>query len=162
MTRPSRPARSRTQRWVRRRLETVLHGAGWHGGGEAGTVTVFTALIALALLLLAGLVVDGGGRLRAVGRADRIAAEAARAAVEAVNTRGRTLVLDRPAAVAAATAYLHTAGATGTVTITGPRTVHVSAVLSGHYLIVSLTGTTSYQVTGTATATLAIGVTTDP
>jgi hypothetical protein len=158
----TRPTRRRTPRWVRRRLDTMPHRPARQGRSEAGTITVFTALTAVALLLLAGLVVDGGGRLRAVGRADRIAAEAARAAVEAVNTRGRTLVLDRSAALAAATAYLHTAGATGTVTITGSRTIHVTAVLTGHYLILSLTGTTSYQVTGTATATLTLGVTTDP
>ena len=123
-------------------------------------ITVFTALAAVALLLIIGLVVDGGERMRAVGRADRIAAEAARAAVEAADTRGPTLTLDRPAAIAAATAYLRTAGADGTVVITGPRTVRVTATVTGRYLILGLAGAGSYQVAGTATASLSVGVTT--
>lgn len=122
-------------------------------------ITVFTSLAALALLLMVGLVVDGGGRMRAVGRADRIAAEAARAAVEAADTRGQTLVLDRPAAVAAASAYLRTAGAAGTVTVTGPRTVRVTATVTGHYLILGMVGAGGYEVAGTATASLSVGVT---
>jgi Flp pilus assembly protein TadG len=122
-------------------------------------VTVFTALAAVALLLVLGLVVDGSGRLRAASRADRVAAEAARAGVEAVDTRGHTLVLDRPAAIAAATAYLHAAGASGTVTVTGPRTVRVTVTITGHTLILGLTGHPDYQLSRTATATLTTGVT---
>ena len=76
------------------------------GDPEQGTVTAFTALAALALLLMVGLVVDGGGRMRAVGKADRIASETARAAVEAADTRGRTLTIDRPAAIVAANAVV--------------------------------------------------------
>jgi Flp pilus assembly protein TadG len=145
----------RVWRWLRRRQGELTA-----RGREAGMITVFTCLAAVALLLMVGLVVDGGGRMRAVGRADRVAAEAARAAVEAADTRGPTLTLDRPAALAAATAYLHTAGADGTVVITGPRTVRVTATVTGHYLILGLAGSSSYRVAGTATASLAAGVST--
>jgi Flp pilus assembly protein TadG len=147
---------SRVRRWLR---QPVAETAG-PPGREAGMITVFTSLAAVALLLMVGFVVDGGGRMRAVGRADRIAAEAARAAVEAADTRGPTLTLDHLAAVAAANAYLRAAGATGTVTVTGPRTVRVTATVTGHYLILGLVGASSYEVAGAATASLAVGVTT--
>ncbi|SRR6266536_3228936 len=127
-------------------------------GRDGGTVTVIAALAGLALLLMAGLVVDGGGRLRAAGRADRIAGEAARAAVEAADTRRATLVLDRHAAVAAAQAYLRTAGVSGVVAIAGPRTVRVTVAVTGDYLILGLVGAGRYAVTGTAEATLSVGV----
>ena len=132
-------------------------------GADQGSVTVFTALAALALLLMVGLVVDGGGRMRAVGRADRIAAEAARAAVQAADTRGRTLTLDRPAALAAATSSLRAAGVAGEVTVTGPRTAHVEVTVTGTDLILGLVGSGRYAVTGAADAALAAGVETgDP
>jgi len=128
------------------------------GGRDEGTVTVIAALAGLALLLMAGLVVDGGGRLRAVGRADRVAGEAARAAVEAADTRQATLGLDRHAAVLAAQAYLRTAGVSGTVAVTGPRTVQVTVAVSGSDLILGLAGAGRFTVTGTAEATLSVGV----
>lgn len=125
---------------------------------DGGMVTVFTALAALALLLMVGLVVDGAGRMRALGRADRVAAEAARAGVEAVDTRGRTLVLDRPAARAAASSYLRAAGVAGTVTVTGPRTVAVVVSVTGTDVILGLVGSGTYAVSGSAQATLSVGV----
>jgi Flp pilus assembly protein TadG len=118
---------------------------------------VLAALSGLALLLMVGLVVDGGARLRALGRADRVAGEAARAAVQAADTRRTTLGLDWPAAVAAARAYLHTAGVEGTVTLTGPRTVRVSVTVTGSDLVLGL-GAGSYRVSGSAEAVLSAGV----
>jgi hypothetical protein len=122
---------------------------------------VLAALSGLALLLMVGLVVDGGTRLRAVGRADRIAGEAASAAVEAADTRQARLGLDRPAALAAARAYLRAAGVEGAVAITGPRTVRVTVTVPGTDLILGLTGAGRYTVTGSAEATLAVGVDSD-
>jgi Flp pilus assembly protein TadG len=126
---------------------------------DRGSVTVLAALAGLAMLLMAGLVVDGAGRLRAAGRADRIAAEAARAAAQAADTRRPTLTLDRPAAVRAARRYLAEAGVTGTVTITGPRTVQVAVSVPGHDLILGLLGHPDYTLTRQATASIAVGVT---
>jgi len=63
---------------------------------DEGSVTVPAAVLAAALLLVLALVVDGGARLRATSRADSLAAEAARAAVSAVDLRGPTVVVDRP------------------------------------------------------------------
>ena len=148
-----------TRRRVRAALRRRLHPAG--RAADAGMVTVFASLAAVGLLLMVGLVVDGGGRMRAVGRADRIATEAARAAAEAADTRGTTVTVDHADAVRAATAYLTAEGVTGTVTATGPRTVHVTVTVHGTYLILSVLGTGNYTVTGSADATLAVGVTGD-
>jgi Flp pilus assembly protein TadG len=125
---------------------------------ESGLVTVFTALAALALLLMVGLVVDGAGRMRAVSRADRVASEAARAAVEAADTRGAAVTVDRAAATATAQSYLRSAGLRGTVTVTGPRTVRVTVTVPGEDLILGVLGTGGYEVDGTAEATLTVGV----
>jgi Flp pilus assembly protein TadG len=122
-------------------------------GRETGAVTVFMVLSATALLLLLGLVADGGGRLRALGRAQHVAAEAARAAANAIDVRHGSVVIDRPAARAAAQAYLRESSSAGTVTFTGPRTVQVTATVTGTYLIFSLGGHGDYQVSGTAAAT---------
>ena len=149
-----------TVRYLRaRRPELYRH---CRADGDRGMVTVFTALAGLALLLMVGLVVDGGDRMRAVRRADRVAGEAARAAVEAADTRGRTVTLDRPVAVAAASAYLRAAGVAGTVTVTGPRTVHVEVSVPGTYLILGLVGSGQYEVTGSADAGLSVGVEGNP
>lgn len=125
-------------------------------------MTVLVALTGLAVLLLAGLVIDGAARLRAAARAERIAAEAARAAVQATDARGPTVTLDRAGAVRAARAYLTAAGVTGTVTVTGARTVTVAATVHGSDIILGLVGQPDYTSTRTASATLAIGVTAAP
>ncbi len=125
---------------------------------DRGTITVFTALAALALLLMVGLVVDGAARMRAAGRADRLAAEAARAAAEAADTRGPALSLDRRGAVLAARGYLTAAGVDGTVAVTGPRTVAVTVTVRGRYAILGLIGAGDFTMTGSATASLSVGV----
>jgi len=123
---------------------------------DEGSVTVFAAVLVAALLLVLALVVDGSARLRATSRADALAAEAARAAVSAVNLRGPTVVVDRPAAVAAATTYLANNDATGTVTVEPDGAVHVQAQLV-RQAPVGLLGST-IDATGVASAQLTVGV----
>ena len=123
---------------------------------DEGSVTVLAAVLVAALLLVLALVVDGGARLRATSRADSLAAEAARAAVSAVDLRGPTVVVDRPAAVAAATAYLAANDATGTVTLNPDGTIQVQARLSRQAPVGLLGGT--IEATGIATAQLSVGV----
>ena len=73
---------------------------------EAGSVTVFLAITVTGLLILVGLVADGGAKLRAAQRADAIAAEAARAAGQVIDlpaaVGGSAVRVDRQAAVEAA------------------------------------------------------------
>jgi hypothetical protein len=52
---------------------------------DHGKVAVFFAILMPAFLIMTGLVVDGGGRVRALQRADNIAMEAARAAGQIID-----------------------------------------------------------------------------
>ena len=53
--------------------------------GERGAVSTFLAVIALALLMAAGLAVDGGRKVNALREASHIADNAARAGAQAVD-----------------------------------------------------------------------------
>ena len=91
-------------------------------------MTVFLAITVVGLLVLIGLITDGGAKLRAAQRADQVAAEAARAAGQAIDqpalVSGGTARVDRVAAIAAASAYLDAGGlrrAPWTPSRTAPR-----------------------------------------
>ncbi|MET9083648.1 Tad domain-containing protein [Streptomyces sp. NPDC004237] len=131
---------------------------------DRGGVTVFVAVCALALLGIIGVVVDGGSKVRATERADYIAGEAARAGGQAIDPRqainGTGIVVDPQDAAAAAQAYLRSAGATGTVSVSGDGkslTVRVTGSYATKFL--SVVGISSLSVTGQGTATLLHGVT---
>ena len=121
-------------------------------GRESGSVTVLVAVLVPSLLLVLALVVDGTDRLRLQDHADAVAAEAARAAATAVDTRGPTITLDRAAALRAAHSALAANAHAGTVTIDPVGTVHVTV---GHQepAPIGLLGTT-LSATGQATAGL--------
>lgn len=95
-------------------------------------MTAFAAVIATALVMVAGMAYDGGAILTVHATARRDAAEAARAGaqqldIDHLRATGE-LRLDPGDAVAAAEAYLLAAGATGTATVDGPEiTVTVTA-----------------------------------
>lgn len=132
------------------------------GNGERGSLTVMTAVLALALLAVAGLVVDGTGRLRAGQQAIGAAQQAARAGAEALDAatlRAGGPVTDNSAAAATtARGYLAAAGYTGTVNVTGPTTLQVTVTVHQPTVILGLIGIDSYTATGTATADLKHGV----
>lgn len=128
------------------------------GARERGSITVMTAVLAAALVALVGLVVDGAARAQALSRADALAGEAARAATTAVDSRGQQVTIDTGDAVRAAQAYLASADVTGTVTVTGGRTVSVTVTISGSHPV-PLPGASGYTVTGHAEVELAVGVT---
>lgn len=122
---------------------------------ERGSVTVFLAVAAVGLLALVGLVVDGAAKVRAVQRADRIAAEAARAAGQAVDLTGVLagdgIHVDRRAAVVAAEAYLDAAGAPGRVDFApGGRSVTVTTTATASTVFLGLIGIEHFQVRGSA------------
>ena len=138
--------------------------AGLRRPGEQGQITVFAVVIMAALLAVAGLVYDGGRALAAKTTAIDVAQEAARAGAQQINlavfrATGQ-VVLDGPAAQAAAQAYLAATGTgdTATVTVTGDTvTVAVSSVQ--HTVFLGLIGIQALHVTGTATATAESGIT---
>lgn len=92
--------------------------------GEVGSVTAFLAVVAVALVALLGLVVDGG---RALARRQALLGEAEQAAragaaqVSVADLRAGRLAIDPAAATVAATAYLAAAGVDGSVTATSGR-----------------------------------------
>lgn len=55
------------------------------GGGERGSLAVFVVLFSVAVLVMAGLLVDGGASINARLRAADIAEQAARAAADTVD-----------------------------------------------------------------------------
>ncbi|GAA3831303.1 hypothetical protein GCM10022226_60440 [Sphaerisporangium flaviroseum] len=72
-----------------------------HGGetGERGSVAVFTVLFSVAVLILVGLLVDGGGAINARLRAADIAEQAARAGADSIDVdhlraTGKVRILD--------------------------------------------------------------------
>ena len=131
---------------------------------DTGAVTVFMAITMAGLLVLVGLVADGGAKLRAAQRADAIAAEAARTAGQVIDlptaVSSSEIRVDRQGAVAAANAYLTAAGASGTATVSpnGQR-LKVTVTTSAPTVFLGLIGINTLTVTGHAQVDLVHGVT---
>ncbi|MGW7824655.1 TadE/TadG family type IV pilus assembly protein [Streptomyces puniciscabiei] len=131
---------------------------------DRGGVTVFVAVCVIALIGIIGVAVDGGSKMRATERADYIAGEAARAGGQAIDPtdaiNGRAITVDPQAASAAAQAYLRSAGAIGTVSVSGDgKTLTVTVTGSYDTRFLSVVGIGSLSVTGHGKATLLHGVT---
>ncbi len=131
---------------------------------DRGGVTVFVAVCVVALIGIIGVAVDGGGKMRALERADHVAGEAARAGGQAIDPTaaisGESIVVKPQDAVAAAQAYLRSVGATGTVSVSADGktlTVHTTGTYTTKFLPV--VGIGSMPVTGHGSATLLHGVT---
>lgn len=122
---------------------------------DAGSVSVMIAVLVPALLFVLALVVDGSARLRTIARADALAAEAARAANTAVDTRSPQVGIDTATAARTATDYLARTGHAGQVTITGARAVRVTVTVTEPAPIGLLSR--SVQATSTALAELGVG-----
>lgn len=131
------------------------------GRGEEGTVTAFVVIFIFALLLLAGLVVDGGLTLSARVQAVDEAQAAARTGAQQINlalfrSTGQ-VVLEHDQAVQAAQTYLASTGHSGSVTVTGDQ-VQVAVSISQPMQILGLAGIGHLSVTGHGTATAEEGV----
>ncbi|HWL41527.1 MAG TPA: pilus assembly protein TadG-related protein [Ilumatobacter sp.] len=100
--------------------------------GDRGSITAFVAVIAFALVMVAGMAYDGGTVIATHLDARAHAQKAARAGAQQIDQdtlrAADEIALDPDAATAAALTYLTQAGATGTVEITGATiTVTVTA-----------------------------------
>lgn len=129
---------------------------------ERGSISVFATVIALALVLVAGLVLDGGRLLAARRQADDIAANAARAGAQAVDEsslRSGGATVDPIAGADAVAVYLATTPATGTARIAGD-TVTVDVRLAVGMLLLGLAGVGTTTVASTRQARAVRGVTT--
>jgi Flp pilus assembly protein TadG len=145
----------RVSRW-RQRLATA------RAARERGSLTLMLAILMVALIALAGIVIDGGDKLTAAENANAIAQEAARAGAGQVSTTtayadGR-FVINRQQAVSAAYAYLAAAGYHGHVSSAG-NSITVSVRVTQPTKVLSIIDIRSFHVQGEATARLAAGVT---
>lgn len=126
------------------------------GDRDRGSITAYLLIMTVALVVLAGLVLDGGAALAAHGRAADTAQQAARAGADAIDEQSlRTaspagLNADPAAARQAAAAVLAAADVTGDITVTG-SVVTVTARATRPAAILAIVGIT--EVGGTATAT---------
>ena len=129
---------------------------------ERGQVTAMWAILALALLVLGGLVYDGGQILTARREANNLARQAARAGAQQIDEnslRAGNPTLDPTAAEAAARDYLARQNVTPiAVTVTG-STVTVTVSLNQPTRLLALVGINDRTVTSTASARSARGVT---
>jgi Flp pilus assembly protein TadG len=131
---------------------------------EAGSVTLFFVVAALALFAMVGLVVDGGTKIRAAQQADGLAEEAARAGGQQIAVpaavRGDRVTADPRGAVSAAENYLRDNDIAGSVHLAdGGQTVVVSVSLTRPTVFLGLLGVDSMTVQGRAQARLERGVT---
>jgi hypothetical protein len=128
---------------------------------EGGQLTLFVVLATVALLVLAGLVVDGGYVLAARRRAIDEANGAARAGAEALAPaayRGvGAVVLDDDAATAAAQDYLAAAGHTGVVVVEEDR-VSVSLSFAQPTTLLRIIGIDDVSVSGRGQARSVRGI----
>lgn len=123
--------------------------------GERGTVTVFVVVFMLALLVVAGLVIDGGYMLAARREAANVAESAARAGAQELDTgAARTsgdVRLDPVAATTRAETYLAASGHDGTVAVAGD-TVRVEVTITRHMAILGLAVLADATVTASGEA----------
>ena len=128
---------------------------------DRGSVTVFVVVFTVALLMVAGLVVDGGYTLAAHRRAFNEAEAAARAGAQAIDMNvlrsTGTVQLDPDAARGRAEAYLATTGDDGTVEVDGD-VVRVHVRFEQPMLILSVVGVGPLRIEGDGTARAVRGV----
>jgi Flp pilus assembly protein TadG len=133
--------------------------------GERGSVTLMLLALSLALIALAGIVIDGGAKLNQAENANAIAQEAARAGAGVVNQANAystgSFTVDQAAAIAAAQQYLAAAGHPCCCCVTAPTpdTIKVTVTLTSPTRVLSIVGVDTMTSTGSATAALVTGVT---
>lgn len=143
---------------IKTMIATVRARATATGGPEDGVATVFVVVITAALLVMAGLVLDGGLALSGKTKALDEAQEAARAGAQALDlgafrTSGHG-TLTPGKAVAAAQSYLAATGDSGTVSVnSATATVTVSVTHVQHTQILGIVGLSTLTSTASATAT---------
>ncbi|GAA2748201.1 hypothetical protein GCM10010440_47420 [Kitasatospora cinereorecta] len=132
-------------------------------GPDDGAISVLVAITAAALVVLVGVVLDFGGRLRAIEQADARAQEAARVAGQQLDEKalrdGQGYRLRQDVAEQAAAAYLGRYGLTGAVSFPDPRTVTVTVDTQYRTALLGAVHLTTLPVHGHGKAALVHGVT---
>ncbi len=133
---------------------------------DPGRISVFLAITFTGLLMVVGVIVDAAGQLRTLLRAENIAAEAARAAGQAVDhaqvASGGPVTVDPVAASHAASSYVaEAAAAVGQptapthVSVSPDGTqIQITVTLTYRTQVLWLIGMTERHVTASSAATL--------
>lgn len=136
--------------------------AGTRQRDERGSTTLFFVVMGLAFFLVIGLVVDGGGKIRALQKADSVAAQAARAGGQAIQAgeavRGDGTVIDPVPAKQAAQRYLATAGVDGTVQLINGTTLVVETTTHYQPVFLGIAGVGELTTKGSAEVRLVRGI----
>ena len=132
---------------------TELRGRGGENGSGGG-ISLVMLIGAIGLLMVLGLVMDGSAKAHALDRANRLASEAARAGLQAVNPAGDRV--DAAAVRNAVNQYLNAEGASGTAEV-ADRQVIVHVSITEPTKMLSMIGIDSMTVTGDGTANLVYG-----
>jgi len=130
-------------------------------GRDRGSLTVFVAVLALALFVLVGLVIDGGRALSENAAAASDAEQAARLGAGQLSLdgiRAGVVTINPSAAIASAQRFLIGMGRTGTVSVFG-QTVVVHVDSSAPTAVLGIIGIDHIRVSVTASATNVHGVT---
>jgi Flp pilus assembly protein TadG len=125
---------------------------------ERGSISVWFATAALAMIILVGMAVDLGGKVHTQQQARSAAAQAARTGAQEVQgstaVRGEDLHVDLTAAKTAAMDYLRAAGVEGTVRVVDGDTLIVTTTDTYTSKFLGIIGLDTMQVTGEASARL--------
>ncbi len=127
---------------------------------DLGAVTTWFVIMTLPMLLMAGLVFDGGRVLSERRESLDVAQNAARAGAQAVDisqVRDGGLVVSASEAETAAKDYLQVNGFTGVVVVVGD-TVTVTVTQEVQTTLLSSIGIRSRTVSGTASARIVRGI----
>lgn len=128
--------------------------AGTRAERERGSVTIWLATATFAMIILVGLVVDLSGQVHAQQHVRDVAAQAARAGGQQLQTptavRGDAATANPATAAAAATAFLAAAGVSGHAWVQGGNTVVVTTTGSYSTIFLSIIGIDRLPVTGEA------------
>ena len=127
---------------------------------ERGVITIFVVTMTTAMIVVVGLVLDGGYTLAARREALDEADGAARAAAQAVSPSARDglVTLDPAQAQAAVNTFLAPTGHTGQATVQGD-VVTVSVSFPHRMLILGIGHLFSVRVTGRGSAAAVRGIT---
>lgn len=126
-----------SRRWTAMRAKGSDNGSG-------GGMSLMMLGAAIAMLMILGLVVDGGAKARALDHAGAIAAETARAAADTY--RPGDPGINPAIAKHAAQDYLAAAGASGSITVTG-MSVTATVTLGQDTVFLALVGIDHITVT---------------
>lgn len=131
------------------------------GGTERGSATLYLIGAAIAIFMIIGLVVDGGGQLREASRADDAAAQAARVAGQALSeatSQGTgSVILNEGAAIAAGQEALDILGVDGEVVIDGDR-ITVNTDVTYETIVLPMILISELPAHGTATVQITPGI----